>query len=192
MDDSADPRIARTRATVLGAGADIVVEGGPGALTVDAVVARSGVARSTIYRHWPTRNDLLVEVFIYCAPTATTPDPALGFEDAMRVFLHDLVAQLSDPQWARMMPAMLALKQHEPTIADIDRRMEAMQDDVSDDLFDRGQREGRFGPELDRRRAIALLVGPLVFALITDSAALTTDLADDALRCFLAGHTPLT
>lgn len=187
MDDSADPRVARTRAAVLDTAADIVVEGGPSALTVDAVVARSGVARSTIYRHWPTRDELLVDVFTHCAPTAIAPDPALGFEDAMRAFLHDLVAQLSDPKWARMMPAMTALKLYEPTIADIERRMEEMQGHVSDDLFDRGEREGRFGPELDRRRSIALLIGPLVFAILTGETPLTNELADEALRCFLAG-----
>ena len=184
---SEDPRVARTRAAVLGSAADIVVEGGPSALTVDAVVARSGVARSTIYRHWQTRDEILVDVFSYCAPSVTAPDPGLGFEDAMRTFLHDLVAQLSDPKWARLMPAMSALKLYEPTIAEIERRMEEMQGHVSDDLFDRGEREGRFGPELDRGRAIALLIGPLVFAIITGETPLTVDLADDALRCFLAG-----
>lgn len=185
--DHADPRVARTRAAVLGTAADLVVEGGPSALTVDAVVARSGVARSTIYRHWPTRDELLVDVFTFCAPSARVPDPALGFEAAMREFLHDLVAQLSDPKWARLMPAMSALKLYEPTIAEIERRMDEMQGRISDDLFDRGEREGLFGPEVDRRRSIALLVGPLVFAVLTGDAPLTTDLADDALRCFLAG-----
>lgn len=187
MDEHADPRVARTRATVLGAAADIVVEGGPTALTIDAVVARSGVARSTIYRHWPTRDDLLVGVFLDCAPLARVPDPQLGFEDAMRAFLHDLVDQLSDPKWARMMPAMMALKAYEPTIADIEHRMEERQSQLSDHLFDRGEREGWFGPDLDRSAAIALLVGPLVFALITGDTPLTTELADASLRGFLAG-----
>lgn len=185
--DTSDPRVARTRATVLGTAADIVVESGPTALTVDAVVARSGVARSTIYRHWPTRDDLLVDVFLYCAPAVTNPPSELGFEAAMRHFLHDLVGQFSDPKWARMMPAMLALKAYEPTIADIERRMEELRGSVSDDLFDRGERDGWFGPDLDRERAIALLVGPLLFAVLTAEAPLSEALADEALRCFLAG-----
>ena len=39
--------------------------------------------------------------------------------------------------------------------------MEEMQNDVSADLFARGEREGLFGPDLDDRQAIALMVGPL-------------------------------
>lgn len=182
-----DPRVARTRATVLGTAADLVVEGGPAALTVDAVVARSGVARSTIYRHWPTRDDLLVDVFEFCVPMMTPPPAELGFAEAMRAFLHDLVRQLSDPKWNRMMPALLALKAYEPTLADVEQRLERRQDDLTVDLFARGEREGLFGPDLDRDRTMALLVGPLVFAVLTGGTPLGAELADEALRNFLAG-----
>src|SRR5690606_191899 len=47
-----DARVARSRATVLRTATDLLVEGGPSAVTIDAIVARSGVAKSTIYRHW--------------------------------------------------------------------------------------------------------------------------------------------
>lgn len=53
-----DARVARTHAAVMQAATDLLVEGGPNAMTVDAVVARSGVAKSTVYRHWATRDDL--------------------------------------------------------------------------------------------------------------------------------------
>lgn len=185
--DHEDPRVARTRATVLGTAAELVVEGGTSALTVDAVVARSGVAKSTIYRHWPTRDHLVRDVFQFCAPTPASPDPSLPFERAMREFLHDLVNQLSDPNWSRMMPALLALKAYEPALSAFDELMDAMQHQVSEELFARGQREGLFGPEVDHHRAIALLVGPLIFALITGETPLTTDLADAALGSFMAG-----
>ena len=40
-----DPRIARTQAAVVRAATDLLVEGGPSAVTVDAIVTRSGVCR---------------------------------------------------------------------------------------------------------------------------------------------------
>jgi AcrR family transcriptional regulator len=184
--DTHDPRVARTRATVLGIGADIVVEGGPSSLTVDAVVARSGVARSTIYRHWPTRDDLLIDVFDYCAPTFEQPPAGLDFVDAMRAFLYDVVRQLSDPKWARMMPALLALKSYEVTMAALERRMQDRQGAVIDDLFQRGADEGLFTADLDRDQSVALLVGPLMFAVLTGTTPLTTDLADRSLHAFVS------
>ena len=156
-------------------------------MTVDAVVARSGVAKSTIYRHWPTRDELLVDVFSFCAPTIVSPPPELGFEAAMRWFLHDLVRQMSDPKWNRMMPALLALKAYEATLADVERHMDEMQGHVSTELFARGVREGLLDEGHDVERSVALLIGPLVFAVITGETPLTTDLADESLRCFMAG-----
>lgn len=185
-DERGDPRIARTRATVLGTAADLVVEQGPTALTVDAVVARSGVARSTIYRHWPTRDDLLVDVFDFCVPEISSPPPDLGFEDAMRFFLHDLVRQMSDPKWSRMMPAMLALKAYEPTLADVEQRLERRQDTVSAELFARAAAEGLIDETVDQNQLIARLIGPLIFAVLTNETPLTTGLADASLAGVMA------
>lgn len=184
--DIADPRVARTRATVLGTGAEIVVESGAASLTVDAVVARSGVARSTIYRHWPTRDDLLIDVFDFCAPTFEQPPAGLGFVDAMRAFLYDVVRQLSEPKWARMMPALLALKSYQATMAALERRMQDRQGAVIEDLFQRGVDEGLFAADLDRDQSVALLVGPLMFAVLTGTTPLSTDLADKSLHAFVS------
>ena len=52
---ASDPRIERTRQVVLDAALALVAESGYGAVTIEAVAARSGVAKSTIYRHWPGR-----------------------------------------------------------------------------------------------------------------------------------------
>lgn len=56
-----DPRIERTKRVVLEATADVIGEVGFGRATIESIAERSGVARSTIYRHWPERADLLLE-----------------------------------------------------------------------------------------------------------------------------------
>ncbi len=179
--DVNDARVVRTRATVLGTAADIVVEGGPAALTVEAVVARSGVARSTIYRHWPTRDELLIDVFDYCAPSLLVPDAHLHFVEALRALLYDIVAAMSDPKWARLLPVMQALKAYESPMADLDRRLIVRQSVVFDGLFQRGISEGVISADFDQPQAVALLLGPLLFAAVTGTLALSTELADAAL-----------
>lgn len=54
-----DPRVARTRARVLAAASELLNEVGFEAVTIEAVSERSGVARSTLYRHWRTKGQLL-------------------------------------------------------------------------------------------------------------------------------------
>ncbi|MFW2338413.1 MAG: TetR/AcrR family transcriptional regulator [Acidimicrobiia bacterium] len=56
-----DPRIERTRTVVLAAAVDAISDLGFSGATIDAISRRSGVARSTIYRHWSTRSDLLLD-----------------------------------------------------------------------------------------------------------------------------------
>jgi AcrR family transcriptional regulator len=64
-----DPRIERTKTVVLQAAFAVIGELGFGGATIDAIAQHSGVARSTIYRHWPDRDDLLIESMAHMVGT---------------------------------------------------------------------------------------------------------------------------
>ena len=55
-----DPRIERTRRVVLDAAIEVIAERGFAGATIGAIAARSGVARSTIYRNWDDLGELLL------------------------------------------------------------------------------------------------------------------------------------
>ena len=57
------PRCDATRKAVLDAAYDLLAENGLRRFTIEAVAARSGVARTTIYRWWPTKGILAIEGF---------------------------------------------------------------------------------------------------------------------------------
>src|SRR3984885_10922662 len=56
-----DPRVVLSRERVLTATLDLLTETGLGGLTIDDVSKRSGVAKTTIYRHWPNRAALVID-----------------------------------------------------------------------------------------------------------------------------------
>ena len=58
-DARTDPRPARSRARLLDAATALLRSGGPSAVTIDAVTRSANVARATLYRHFPSANDLL-------------------------------------------------------------------------------------------------------------------------------------
>src|SRR5262245_49502501 len=122
--DAVDPRVSRSRAAVIRAATDLLVEGGPNAVTVDSIVARSGVAKSTIYRHWGSRDDILVSVIESCAPQIPQPDPDVDVVEGLRQVVHSMATALNDPEWARVLPALLMLKNHEAGIAAMNDRIE--------------------------------------------------------------------
>jgi AcrR family transcriptional regulator len=72
-----DPRPARSRARLVDAATSLLRSGGPSAVTVDAVTRAANVARATLYRHFPSGNDLLAAAFHALIPPAPTP-PAEG------------------------------------------------------------------------------------------------------------------
>jgi AcrR family transcriptional regulator len=187
MDDP-DPRILRTRQAVLEAATDLLVEGGPSAVTMDAIVTRSGVAKSTIYRHWASRDEVLVDVFSHCAPDLEVPDPALSFEDALRAFVGSIVTHFADPQWARIVPALLMLKAHALGVEDLEKRLEKNQSDAAAAVLKRGIDEGVLRAGLDVEEALAHLVGPVLFAQLTGSVALDHAFANRTVDVFLAAY----
>ncbi len=56
-------RADATRARLLGAAIELLEEGGYAAATVAAITARAGVATGALYRHFPSKAELFVEVF---------------------------------------------------------------------------------------------------------------------------------
>ena len=180
-----DPRIVRSRTKILDAATELLIEGGMRALTVDAVAEHSGVAKSTLYRHWSSVNELLVDVFRCNVPGPPDIDPTLPFEDGLRSWMHQAVATLSAPDWLRILPALLELRASSPDIAglldaDLDEKMSSMQS-----LLDRGAREGRIPAGTDARLVANTLAGPLFLTALTGHGPELDLLADFVVERFL-------
>ena len=104
--DEIDPRVTRTHHLVLDAASEVLAAEGFGGFTVDGVAARSGVAKTTIYRHWPTRYDLLAATMACYNECAPTPDTGSLHTD-VDVLLKGLAVELAEAPWSKSMPGML-------------------------------------------------------------------------------------
>ena len=69
------PRSLSARRAILDAALALVVKGGYSAATIEAIAAYSGVAKTTIYRWWPNRPALVVELLMELAGAAAPPPP---------------------------------------------------------------------------------------------------------------------
>lgn len=165
----------------------LLMEGGPMAVTVDAVVARSGVAKSTMYRHWATRDELVAAMFLHLVPTFDTPAPELGFEDSLRALITSMVHHMNGERFRKTVPALLMLKTRHREIADVEEQLHAQQQSVFDDVFRRGEAEQRVPAGVDHELLVTLLVGPLMMAMMFETASLDADLIERTVSQFLAG-----
>jgi AcrR family transcriptional regulator len=157
-----DPRVARTRTTVLGAAIDLLAERGYSGFSVESVVERTGIAKTTLYRHWPTRDDLLAAAIARLDGSGPLPDGG-----SVRQDLQDLLARrvqaARTPQWERCMPALVEAAAHRPELAAIIARLTSQALAQVETLLQRGIERGELRHDLDPQLAASALIGPIVF-----------------------------
>jgi AcrR family transcriptional regulator len=109
------PRSQQARRAVLDAARAIVEKGGYAAATIEAIAARAGVAKTTIYRWWPNRAALVVELLMEMAaravPPPSGPDPLGAVRTEMRG-----IAAASDHLVGRLLTSLVGEAQHDPEI----------------------------------------------------------------------------
>src|ERR1700761_3690218 len=85
------PRDEVAHRAILDAAYAILVEDGPARFSIDAVAAKAQVARTTIYRRWPDKRQLMYESFL----RAFEPTLAFASTDSPRDDFRALVASLA-------------------------------------------------------------------------------------------------
>ncbi len=159
-----DPRVARTRATVLAAAIDLLAERGYSGFSVEAVVERTGIAKTTLYRHWPTRDDLLAAAIGQGQLGGTRPLPDTGsVRQGLLDFFARQVQVAQTPQWERCMPALVEAAAHHPELAEIIARLTNQNLAQIETLLRRGIERGELRRDLDPQLAASALIGPIVF-----------------------------
>src|SRR5579864_1215897 len=67
-------RVQRSKDAVLKTTNELMSEEGIGGVSIDEVSRRSGVSKTTIYRHWPSRSALLMDACSKIGPAPVIPD----------------------------------------------------------------------------------------------------------------------
>jgi AcrR family transcriptional regulator len=186
-----DPRVARSRAAVLEAGVELLVEGGPNAVTVEAVSQRSGVAKTTIYRQWTSREDLVVDVIAEIVSTAPVPPPDMAFEPALRMVIRANCDNARGDRLRRAFPAMLLAKaQGQLGLDRLRSQSEHDQRALLEDLLRRGVDEGHLAPDVTIDDAMLQLIAPLIMITCGFHEFDDDSVADRIVDLFLASHRP--
>jgi TetR/AcrR family transcriptional regulator, regulator of autoinduction and epiphytic fitness len=157
-----DPRQARTRARVYAAALDVLRRQGIGATTFDAIARQAQVARSTLYRNWASRDDLLIEAIEEHAPSpGTAPgEPAAAQLEAA---LLEIAASLNDSSWGSIMPAALAAVDASPALAAGYRAFMTTLRAAFAQIIADGKTTGELPAALDQEDFTDALLGPLFF-----------------------------
>jgi TetR/AcrR family transcriptional regulator, regulator of autoinduction and epiphytic fitness len=158
---SIDPRIERTRRVVLEATLDLLAEHGYGAVTIEAVAARSGVAKSTIYRHWPGKVELILDAFHELKPPVA-PSAEGDVRETVIAVLENLARVVVESTWSMCLPSLIDAAAHDPEARKLHGRISAEGRRSLVDLLATGVERGELPADLDPELMAEALVGPIL------------------------------
>ncbi len=183
-----DPRVVRSRAAVMQATVALLGEVGHSGTTIEAIADRSGVAKTTIYRHWPTRAQLLIDAF-HSGVEHVDQEPTGDLRGDLLRLAGGLATKLRDPRWSRIMATLIDAAESDPELAELSAAFTAQRRDVVRRVLERGVADGMLDPGIDLDLAPQLVGGALFYqrlmlrrAARDDQLERIVDLVLDGLR----------
>ncbi|WP_198418766.1 TetR/AcrR family transcriptional regulator [Cryobacterium sp. TMT4-31] len=140
----------------------LLVEEGFGGASIDEISRRSGVAKTTIYRHWPTRTELLLDA---CAQLGWSVDfvSTGAFESDIRVHLVELAQRLQTEGWTRLLPSILDAAERDPDVAEVQGTLQQAWAAPIRRIVEAAVDRGEISSDADPDTIAALALGPLYY-----------------------------
>ena len=123
---------------------------------------RSGVAKTTIYRYWPTRSALLFDAVMQFAPRLQTPATG-SFRGDLTAFALGLAQRLQTGRWASAMPSIIDAAERDKDVAEFQSRTHAGMMSGFSMIAARAQARGELAPDLDVADLTGAIAGPLFY-----------------------------
>jgi AcrR family transcriptional regulator len=113
------PRDARATPAILLATIQVIAEEGFAGFSVDKVAAEAGVGKATIYRRWPSKEDLIHEAFGQVVNDLPEPDTG-SLRGDLLAFNRELLDQIdAQPALLRVYPALVAESAWDPRLLEV-------------------------------------------------------------------------
>lgn len=148
---------------MLAAAREVLRRDGLRGATIDAIAAQAGVARSTVYRNWGTREEVLAAAFDDAVGAPPVPGDERSVREQVQRVLADLASALATSEWGRTLPAVVAAIEVEPSLATRYGRLTDERRTALAALLTNGVAQGELPTDLAVADAVDALVGPLFY-----------------------------
>lgn len=180
-----DPRALRSRAAALAAARDLLIEQGWPGVTHVAVAERSGIGRTTLYRHWPDTPSLIRDTLehhiavAHTAPTGALRADLIAELEASRAMLHEPVTD-------RAIRVVIERAVVDAAFAEMKDALYRAGTQVLRDIVDAGTQRGEL--LLDTDLAVDQLFGPLFFRRLVANQPIPDGYVPELVDAFLRAH----
>jgi AcrR family transcriptional regulator len=182
------PRSQKARQAILQAAADLLLDQGVGQVSMDAVAARAGVSKATIYRWWPSRERLTLEALLEWASAGSPPRDTGSLRCDLLALVRPWVNDIGRGQFGRVIAALISEAQSDPGFAAAYHRhyLEPRREPMHA-AFARAIDRGEARTDLDIDAALDLVYGSLYHRLLQGLVPLTDLFAQQVVELALNG-----
>ncbi|MFC6878977.1 MULTISPECIES: TetR/AcrR family transcriptional regulator [Actinomadura] len=162
---NAPRRRESSRLAVLTATRELCEENGYGRLTIEAIAARAGVSKMTIYRWWPSKGAVVLDLIDEAAAVTADPPDTGDLAADLHTQLSEVINLLT-PQPTSPVTGVITEAQYDPDLARAlrERLIEPRIAKFKDRLR-RAQEQGQLPVDADFDVALDLLFGPIYHRL---------------------------
>jgi AcrR family transcriptional regulator len=181
------PRDPSTDHRITTAAAELLLERGFDKTTVDEVAARAGVGKATVYRRWPSKDDLAVSAMerLY---DAEFPEPDTGsIRTDLAESYRSVVAFVNSPEGEAFLRMSIAESVRDERIAALYRASTIRREEQSRKTFQRAIDRGEVRPDIDVDSAVQWLGGVITVRAVSGRPMPTDDDVDALVEFTLKG-----
>jgi len=185
-----DRRSERSKQAILDATRELLAEeGGVRSLTIEAVAARSGVAKTTIYRRWRDKWELALDAAMI--DILTTFDDPVDVGDTrteLITFVNSAVRTLGSKPFGPALQGLASEVATDPELARVYREyvVDPRRRQI-DAVIQRGIERGDLRPDTDPRLIQELLIGPIYYRLLFSGPPFDRKLGPQLVDAILNG-----
>ena len=158
------PRSVEAEAAIIDATLDLIVEWGVSALSVEAVAARAGVGKATIYRRWPGKEELVEDALSRLNDELPRVPNLPTVREQLIAMLEHLRCKSSKTRTGQILPRVISMAATQPDLMRvfftkvIDPRRERFRSVIRG-----GMASGELRPDLDVELAVTMLAAPMMY-----------------------------
>ncbi len=181
------PRDPETDERITQAAAQLLLQRGFDRTTVDDVAARAGVGKATVYRRWPSKEDLAVAAMetLY---SAEMPEPDTGsIRTDLAESYRSVLVFVNTPEGAAFLRTSIAESVRDDRIAALHRASVERREAHSRATFERAIARGEVRADIDVDAAVQWLGGLLATRAITHRPMPSVDDVDTLVEFTLRG-----
>ncbi|MEU8319369.1 TetR/AcrR family transcriptional regulator [Nonomuraea sp. NPDC048881] len=177
-------RSERSRQAILQAARELVSEVGYAKVSVEAIAARAGVGKQTIYRWWRSKGAVVFDSFLALSEGGhgdqgvTLPDTG-DIEADLKTVMRATVAEFADPGFEAPIRALnLEIVADPELAAQYREKLAGPVDEAKKARLRSAQQAGQLAPDADLDLALELLYAPLYQRWLLRTGPLTPQYAD--------------